>query len=300
MRTPDFFIVGAPKCGTTALDSYLGQHPAIFMGRKELHYFGSDLTFASFRHRLTEAEYLSYFEQAPASAERVGESSVWYLYSERAPEEIKAFEPRAQIIILLRNPTDLLYSLHSQSIYNGDEVIEDFEEALDAEPARRRGEEIPAGAYYPPRLFYRDVGRYVDRVQKYLSVFGEEQVRIILFDDLKENVELVYKDTLRFLCIDDSFEPPFPVVNSSQRVRNPMLRDVIWGRSMPFVNRWARNVMPVRFRQRASEWMQRLNSRDIRRPSMPSHLRRQLAEEFTPDVHRLSELIRRDLSNWLQ
>jgi hypothetical protein len=270
------------------------------MGRKELHFFGSDLAFASFRSRLTEAEYLSYFEHAPASVDRVGESSVWYLYSERAPEEIKAFEPQAQIIIMLRNPVDLLYSLHSQSLYSGTETIEDFKEALIAEPDRRRGRRLPPGANYTPALFYRDLGSYVDRVSRYLSVFDRDNIRIIIFDDLKADIKGVYEDTLRFLGVDDGFVPPFPIVNTSKRVRNRILSDVIWGRSMPFVNRWARDAVPVRLRQRASEWMQRLNSRDVRRPPMDAELRRELQVEFAPEVERLSELIRRDLTHWSQ
>ncbi|NLF38083.1 sulfotransferase, partial [bacterium] len=105
MRLPDFFIVGAPKSGTTALHAYLGRHPSIFVpARKEPHFFGSDIVSPAFvRDR---DAYLSLFAGATTEA-RVGEASIWYLYSKRAAREIKEFNPDARIIIMLRNPVDM-------------------------------------------------------------------------------------------------------------------------------------------------------------------------------------------------
>jgi hypothetical protein len=91
VRKPDFFIVGAPKCGTTAMQDYLSQHPEIYMSKaRELHFFGSDLRFSY--ERPGEVEYLSYFESA-TNEKRVGEASVWYLYSKQAAGEIKELNP---------------------------------------------------------------------------------------------------------------------------------------------------------------------------------------------------------------
>src|ERR1051325_3379611 len=107
-RRPDFFIVGAPKCGTTAMNGYLRQHPQIFMPeRKDITYFGTDLKFE--RSRISYDEYISLFQDAN-DALRIGESSVWYMYSKTAAEEIKSFSPSASIIVMLRNPVDMLYA----------------------------------------------------------------------------------------------------------------------------------------------------------------------------------------------
>jgi hypothetical protein len=109
MRKPDFFIVGAPKSGTTAMYFYLKQHPEIFMPeRKELHFFGSDFFAPHFVRDLKD--YLKFFEGAD-NKKRIGEASPWYLYSKRAAFEIKEFNPDADIIIMLRNPVDMMYSL---------------------------------------------------------------------------------------------------------------------------------------------------------------------------------------------
>ena len=88
---PDFFIVGAPKCGTTALSTYLGQHPDVFMSTpKEPNYFGADLHRT--KPRITLDTYLSYFERA-AGQQRVGEASTCYLCSKTAASEIRGLTP---------------------------------------------------------------------------------------------------------------------------------------------------------------------------------------------------------------
>ncbi|MGH7858384.1 MAG: sulfotransferase, partial [Candidatus Binatia bacterium] len=121
-RIPDFFIVGAPKCGTTAMNDYLAQHPDVFVpARKEMHFFGCDLVFTI--PRITRDEYLQAFANWRGQ-KRIAEASVWYLYSRTAVREIREFSPAARILVMLRQPVDMMYSLHSQRIYNGTEDLE--------------------------------------------------------------------------------------------------------------------------------------------------------------------------------
>ncbi len=190
MRKPDFFIVGAPKCGTTAMNDYLQAHPEIFIpAKKEIHFFGADLQFQ--RPRVTLPEYLSYF--APVQREkRVGEASVWYLYSQQAAAEIKSFSPAARILIMLRNPVDMMYSLHSQRLYNDNENLVNFEEALAAEADRRQGKRLYQNALNTMGFFYRAAATYTPQVQRYFEVFGREQVHVIIFDDFTEATDEVY------------------------------------------------------------------------------------------------------------
>ena len=106
MRKPDFFIVGAPKCGTTSMHRYMSQHPDIFMAQgKEPIYFGSDL-----KHdwKVSQEQYFDLFRDADRE-QRIGEKSVWYMHSETAAAEIKAFDANADIIIMLRNPVDMMH-----------------------------------------------------------------------------------------------------------------------------------------------------------------------------------------------
>jgi hypothetical protein len=126
MKRPDFFLVGAPKCATTAMTDYLSQHPDIYIPRlreKDVPFFGRDLDLGSRRESLEE--YLSFYQDASPS-QRAGEACVWYLYSEYAAEELRAFAPDAQILVFLRNPVDLVHSLHTQLVYTQDEDVLDF------------------------------------------------------------------------------------------------------------------------------------------------------------------------------
>ena len=101
MRKPDFFIVGAPKCGTTALYEYLRPHPNVFMSTvKEPHFFAKDL--GSYPHIKTDEEYAALFAGANEQHLRVGEASVYYLRSAVAIPNIREFNPDARLIAMFR------------------------------------------------------------------------------------------------------------------------------------------------------------------------------------------------------
>lgn len=295
MRKPDFFIVGAPKCGTTALSYYLKQHPEIFMPeKKEPHFFGSDLNSRQFVR--DETHYLSLFNDA-SSEKRVGEASVWYLYSREAAVEIKKFCPSASIIIMLRNPTDMLYSQHRQFLFNGNEDILDFEAALEAETDRKWGKRIPNNVHLVESLFYRDTVKYAEQVQRYLDTFGKENVHIVVYDDLKADTIGVYESTLRFLDVDETFLPDLPVVNSNKNLRSRSLQNLL--RSPP--GSWRRlavMLMPALVRRKLVESLKSLNVRFEPRKTMEPRLRQRLQSEFDEEVERLSALLGRDLTFW--
>jgi hypothetical protein len=297
MRKPDFFIVGAPKCGTTAMNSYLKQHPEIFIpDKKELHFFGRDL---SKKYRITEKEYLSYFSKAQ-NRKRAGESSVWYLCSARAAGEIKNFCPFASIIIMLRNPVDMMYALHSEQIFRGRENIKDFEAALEAEEDRKQGYRISdsKGDYVLQGLFYREAVRYTEQVKRYMDVFGHKNIHIIIFDDFKEDTTKVYRETLRFLGVNEEFgDIDFKTINSNKRIRSKSLRRYLQN-PPSLAQRFAKLLIPTLVRQRILNGLMSLNTSHVQRSPMDANLRKHLQLEFMPEVKKLSELVGRDLTHW--
>ena len=145
-RRPNFFILGAPKCGTTALSEYLREHPRAFVSQpKEPHYFCGDFDYYYAPGQRSEEHYLRLFDAATDDHLAVGEASVWYLYSADAARNIAAFDPATRVIVMLRNPVDLVPSLHSQLLYMLDEDEPDPARAWELQEARRRGER-PAAA----------------------------------------------------------------------------------------------------------------------------------------------------------
>lgn len=295
MRLPDFFIVGAPKCGTTAMNFYLKQHPDIFMSEKEIHFFGEDLRFAV--PRVTRQQYLSAFSAA-TEVKRAGEAAVWYLYSRQAAHEIKEFSPSARIIIMLRNPVDVMYSLYRQRLYNGNEDIEDFEAALDAEESRELGERMPRRPSNLMGCFYRASVKFTSQVRRYFDRFDRQNVHVIIFDDFQKDAALVYRQCCDFLDVDNRFRPSFPIINARQRARSEFIRDLLHDPPRSF--HWlARALMLRRNRQGGYKgWLKRLNTTHAKIPPMKPELRRALKEEFRPEVEQLSELLGRDLTTW--
>ncbi|MCK6419071.1 MAG: sulfotransferase, partial [Alphaproteobacteria bacterium] len=183
-KKASFFIVGAPKCGTTALADFLDQHPQIAMLRKEMHHFGSDLQLR--RQRPSRADYEAAIARLQPDAE-VGDASVFYLRSEQAAAEIKAYNPQARIFILLRPPVEAMFSLHGQLVQMVDEDIRDFAQALAAEQDRRYGRRIPSHIHAAFVLQYRQMVDFAPQIKRYLNVFGREAVQVILQEDLKND-----------------------------------------------------------------------------------------------------------------
>lgn len=298
---PDFFIVGAPKCGTTALTHYLATHPDVFMAPKELHAFGADLQFGRQFYRRDLRNYLAEF--ASRNGERcAGEASVWYLFSEQAAAEIKQFNPESRIIIMLRNPAEMLYSLYYQFRFDGNEHLPTFEEALAAEPERRAGRLIGRRSYFARGLLYRETARYAGQVRRYLEAFGREQVLVLLYDQFSANPAAAYCRTLDFLGVDSThLDVPFKVINASRRIRNRALNALL---TEPLLRRIVLQLRPCvpRFLFRAlREADARLRQRNTvfqQRPPMPGALRARLKREFGSEVERLSELLDRDLTYW--
>lgn len=298
-KRPDFFIVGAPKCGTTALYEYLAKHPQVFLPhenieQKEPLYFGSDIVYRL--PRTTKDQYLALYA-GMKDEKRAGEASVMYLSSRKAAEEIHAFCPDALIIIMLRNPVDMMYSLHSQALYTADEDIEDFEEALNAESDRRMGRRIPRTNKLLNVLFYRDVARYAEQVERYQKTFGKENVYVIIFDDFKKDTAAVYESVLNFLGVDSTHRPDFRIVNPNKRNRSKMLLYIL-NAPNNIISRIARLILPHMLRSKLREKLVSINTEYSRRLPMDLNLKRRLTDEFASEIEKLSNVLGRDMSCW--
>lgn len=293
---PNLFIVGAPKSGTTAVYTYLRQHPDVYMcPLKEPYYFGQDLLYHRLERR-TRAEYLALFADARGEAV-IGEASVTYLLSVSAAGEIRAFCPEAKIVIILRNPVEMVYALHSQLLFTQVENLARFEDALGAEEERKSLERIPEKCTIVNFLFYREFANYSAQVERYLSAFGPDQVKIIIFDDFKADTARTYRDLLHFLGVDSGIEPQTYAVINRNKVRRAG-----WFRAAsqhPLIRGAGRKLIPSRTqRQRIGDKLSWITVQHESRPPLDEEIRRDLQRSFLPEVERLSALLRRDLTYW--
>ncbi|HLM83335.1 MAG TPA: sulfotransferase [Terriglobales bacterium] len=291
---PDFFIVGAPKCGTTALYAYLGGHPDIGMSkRKEPHFFAPDIL-GDQRHSRTLAQYLSNFDRATGKR-RIGEASTGYLVSRRAPQEILDFNPSAQIIVMLRNPIDVIHSLHSMRLCCGAEHITRFELAVDSQEERYwqlgpfRGEPVP-------RLSYREITRFSEQIQRYFDAFGRERVHVILFDDFASAPGIAYEKVLSFLGLRSDGRRNFEIINGNRRMRSRAVQQQLQRlKQSKALGRFER-AFPVLW-QEARAIVARLNFVYERRPAIEAGFRQRLEMEYAPEVRNLERLLGRTLDH---
>jgi hypothetical protein len=303
-RLPDFFIVGQPKSGTTALYTMLRRHPHIFMpDNKEPWFFAEEL-----RNRTpprpagtptTLEQYAKLFE--PASAEqRVGEATAFYLWSRRAASRIAEVQPDARIIAILREPASLLHSLHLQFVKTYVETENDFRKAIALEPERRQGRAIPRYTYWPDTLLYSEHVRYVEQLSRYDAVFPPEHMLVLLYDDFRRDNEATVRKVLRFLEIDDVSPIQAMEVNPTVRVRSPRLHQLVHAVSVGAgpvslaVKATVKTLTPRRLRHDALLAAQNHVVFGEPRPPDESFML-ELRRRFKGEVVALSEYLDRDL-----
>ncbi|MBK5910944.1 hypothetical protein CCR85_05480 [Rhodothalassium salexigens] len=293
---PNFFIVGAPKCATTSMDAYLAAHPEIYMApRKEPHFFARDLYPEGVG---CSAEAYGRLFEGVAGEPVVGESSVFYMLSQTAARAIHDARPDAKILIMLRDPIEVLASHHSQIIFEGLEDEPDLARALALEAARRARHGAGSLTYQEKVLHYRDVVAFADQVARFQALFPPEQIKVVLFEDVKADLPGVYGEILAFLGVDPTFQPTFKVQNANKRLRSARLGAFL--RETPgWVTALGRVVLPsAAWRYKTRMFLKRLNTDFRRREPMAPALRAHLAAELDPQVRRLEALLDRDLSHW--
>ena len=299
LRKPDFFIVGAPKSGTTSLFFYLKQHPEIFMpARKELYCFCNDLHFQY--PLLSEAQFLNYYRGCK-NEKRAGDATVWNLLSAKAAKNIFEFNPDARIIILLRNPVEVMQSLHANHVFNGNEPISDFEEALSVTDERKKGNDIPHGMKSPlESLFYYDVVDYSPQLERYFSVFGNENVKVILFDDFAGRTAAIYSDALKFLEVTEAFTPDFSIHNKRKAARSYTLTKLVTQAPEP-IKKAAKLLAPHQSHRRdvMMNWIWKINSKNQEPQSLNSRLQKAILQRLAPSIQKTEKILHRDLSAWL-
>jgi hypothetical protein len=305
MTKPNFFIVGAPKSGTTALAAYLAEHERVFFSTpKEPDYFARHFwipeayrNVPSYRNSLDH--YLTLFDDVdPQQHLAIGEGSVAYLSSRRSLAEIADFQPSAQIIVMLRNPVDMVYSLHAELALHLLEDVEDFETAWRLQDVRARGERIPKGAEKRNALMYGEIGQLGTQLATVLELFPRDRVHWIFFEDFVSDTRGTYRRVLDFLEIPDDGRDAFPVINPNQRIRP--------GRLLRFLKEIQRlRTASERLKRLVGvdSWgivaaLQKRSATTVKREPLSPAFRNELTQHFAEDVQKLEALTGRELVAW--
>jgi hypothetical protein len=300
LRYPDVFLAGAPKCGTTSIASYLARYDSVFFPTpREVTSHGSDLIYLRGPHAcgFDRADYLSRFSGARPD-QIVGASPVWSLYSANALAEIKADAPDARIVISLREPVSFLKAFHAQMVYSANETLPSLWDALDAEEARHKGEDLPGGLTILQSMYYSELPLFSAQVQRAFDAFGQDRVQVFLLDDIVRRPREVEEALCAFLGL--AHDPALSINNANPRrtTRSALLNRLI-RRPPPVLHKLAK-LAPSSLRKGTYQRLKQANTvyvdKSVKDPVDPRET--ELRARYAEEVDCLSTLLDRDLTAW--
>jgi hypothetical protein len=238
-RFPDFIIAGAMKCGTSSLHNILANHPDIFIPDKEIHFYDIDdfeqhpdfFFFKENNWYYPDLEnrfgdyldwYQSFFKEAQNN-QKIGEDSTTYLASDIAPQRIAQLNPKAKIILMLRDPVARTYSHYWHLVRTG-RAGRNFEKSLQL------------GEY---SLIQRSL--YKTQIDNFLKYIPKENLFFLVFEEFLDNMQNSIDEVCEFLgvsasiidvsSIETHYNPGFiPKSLSVQLLFNRILRSRSRGR----------------------------------------------------------------------
>ena len=292
IKRPNFFFVGHTRSGTTSLKEELEQHPEIFFyyaksWQKPNGPFGFESSFKN------DEEFLEEFRGV--KEKRVGQKRGDYLSCPWAAERIKKFSPNAKIIMTLRNPIDVMYSLHATMLYRETvEDIEDFGEALKMEEERKKkyGYKVIPKKYHP-HMLYRETVRYSQQVKRYFELFGEENVKVTIFDEYIKNKSSILRDILKFLDVDEDFEIKHLNTNAGRKYRSRTIHSAVMTNKFG-VRGVLRNIPG------SAKIYRKINNSEFKRKTLEPSLRKSLQDDLKKEIDELSLMLKKDLSYWYE
>lgn len=274
------FIVGAPKAGTTSLHYYLQQHPEVCMSAiKEPNFFTaanvSDLYY-DVDPILNEDDYHLIFSDLKKKV--VGEASVSYLYYPLIADKIFEYNPKAKIIILLRNPVQRAFSHYLMDKRLGLCNVSLLE--------------IIDNPQKHPQFYHQfvELGLYFSQVKRYIDVFGKEHVKLLMYDDLKLKVTSLLSSVFQFLSLD--------YVQVDTTVRNKFKAPSNSIISALYRFKFLRSSVNFLVPSRLLRSLKNLLFKESSKPKIDKEVLRKLALLYNKDIDQLSKLLNKDLSQW--
>ncbi|MEM7782016.1 MAG: sulfotransferase domain-containing protein [Planctomycetota bacterium] len=301
-KHPNTFVIGAPKCGTSAMAHYLNCHPNVFLcDPKEPFFWSTDYPILKHRHGINSLDaYLALFSAATDQHRVICEGSTNYLASKNAISNILGFNRDAKFIVMLRNPVDVVHAFHSEILFSCIEDEPDFEKAWHRQEARKIGQGIPEGCEAEQFLQYGDVASYAPQLERFFELVPEHNRKVILFDDFAADNALCYRETLQFLGLPEFAMEKFERVNAAHGHRFPAFSKFILSPPQPvrpIINtvRFAARKFKGGWIDQAKKWFRQPEKR---KPLSPE-FQVELSHYFKSDIQRTSEILGKDLSHWL-
>ncbi|MEZ4677505.1 MAG: sulfotransferase [Caldilineaceae bacterium] len=284
MTLPNFVIAGVKKASTTSLYYYLDQHPQIFMSPiKEPKFFAydpRDPECVNADHNRFPVRTLSDYEMLYADANgahALGEASPLYIDSQFALEQMAQLIPNVRLIFSLRQPVERAYSLYLMGIRDGVER-RSFYEAVRNDLGRWQG------------------FQYYQALKPWFERFGANQIRVVLFEDLKKDPVGITQSLYEFLGVDSTFVPDTSEKHNVGGVpKNMVLQRTVTSIRRSRLRKFIVDYVPQSWRSAYTH----MHKRNLQKaPPMPADAAYLLQDLYSDDVRALETLLQRDLSIW--
>jgi hypothetical protein len=279
------FIVGAPKAGTTSLFHYLDAHPDILMSSvKEPDYFSDkELLSQSLYYggsRVDTIEKYNNLFPDGNDGKILGEGSVSYLFYPEVPLRIKKYNSESKIIIMLRNPVERAFS-HFLMDYRLGLTSVSFETEF------HKKEGLNFQQYFL-------LGNYSTQINRYVKVFGRENIHVIWYSDFKKNSEKEVKKVFNFIGVNSSPKIDFGTVhNSFTMPKNNFIR-------MIYSVVWLRKTLTLMFPSKLIKSVRNLFFREGNKPKLQEDLRRKIQLYYQNEIKELEQVLSVNLSRWIK
>jgi hypothetical protein len=289
LNIPNLFIVGAPKCGTTSLHEYLKSLPDVYMSTfKEPQYFSETvMPITEFSKPIRDkSTYFSLFEKVQ-NQKIIGESSTSYLYDPKAPNLIYQLNPKAKIIIIIRDPVERTFSdwlhVHRPFYQNQQKFLKpSFYEQIQYSI----NEKIDYNKLHL-RLY---VGNYSKYIKKYQDIFGKENVLILIYEFFFKNVKKNMKEVCDFLEIKyDPSKFNNKIHNTYFGPKNSMAEFLLYNNTLKKLFKILLFNQNIKSRAKKSL----LTSKN--KPKMNESERKILVDYFYSDVKKLETILNKKL-----
>lgn len=314
MKSPNFFVVGAVKTGTSSLAYYLEQHPDIYISHvKEPHFFSSDIRLVDFPpeyrenvsidveaylgnyvlprihvgHIEDQSQYMELFREVK-DEKVVGELSTSYLYSNCAAENILRFDPDAKVVMILRQPVERAYSHYLMDLSSFAAADIGFIQALENDWAS-----VDKG--WGKSHLYIELGMYFEQVQRYLTLFPETQVKVFLYEDYRDDPVGFMEELFGFLEVDSATARSIDFTELKNTASLPRIR--FTNDQLRFINKLKKfigRILPAGLTGLIKSMM--VSHQNI--PKLRKDEFYHAMKYFREDIKKLSALINRDLQSW--
>lgn len=276
---PNLYVLGPPRTGTTSLARWLTETPNIYVSRpKEPAYHALDLPMSD---RIGDRdEYLALFAEAGKTAYRC-DATPWYLYATKAAASIHDMAPDARLVVNLRNPVDMLASLHNHHRFVGIESEPDFGRAVFTP-------RLPNATDFRANLDYLAVGRLGEQVARFVDLFPREQIRFQRFEETTADPKRAHLALVEWLGLEPRPLRTYEALNTARRSVIEALR--------PATEWMTREERPRPIRMIGSR-LHKVNTATKKNEVEPA-VRQRILDQLEPDIALLAQLCGRDVTSW--